>query len=965
MSSGACRALVAVVLTLVATIVMTLPVAARTDLLVESSNVTYEVEPSTGKVKVRMFFTLSNGQVAWPAQRWGPIVVESAGNPTVSSARKLQRATDVPGPNAPWEQIQVRAPKIDGADQHTFKVSYNLEAGVGKVAREVPARVDQSYVFLCVPGQDTDSHQMTIKGMGGNWVLDQSGTPMDPTASGTTWRGGGSPAEAFTCIEAVRENRLVTQPLIGPADRNIELQAWAEDPSWLSSAATRAAPKLDDIHSFLGHDIPGEGPVIIREAPPREAGGYASAHDTPGVVQLDETGGTRDVEHQMAHAWFGKDNISELWLREGLADWIAAAVIGDACEPASDNSADLDLSEWLVLQPTAPENYEAIIEAQEVAACGIVTTLASRMPEETFKVEVLGSMLNGETKYIGSAGPEIGTSTVVDFREWLDAIDERGLVPAAKADAAYADNLTDLDFAQDLLDEFGIPGDVRELQLRSDARAQYHEFLELAAPIGAPLAVRKDMDDWNFERAMARVEQSTRVYNALTEADRLLPEAALLPIVQPQFEAAKDEEELDAVTDWAESLLEGARAVVGPLGDLSNALPPGWTMPAAVTSALADQRFDDIMPAITPAIVAAQEISDANEFLPQAGLLTKYQARFENTATAAKLEELAEDARSDRFDAERASYALALLENEVGDWAIPDAVTLPLEQGQLETGLSIVEDARAVVEAARAADLALARAADLDLGAVGLRVETQPLFESVTTGAEMAALREQVEARKNDAVAVGEALGALNTMVPDWQIPAVISDPVAAGDFAAAVATTQAAQQWIENASKANESLEEIQALERIRNDFENAEDLEELQAGAKRAAEWAQAADNVRLAIDTAAEPRDMLTSFGLWGVNVDPLLEEAKEAVIAGEVGVALAKSTDVIKAIQGGSSAGSLRLAGIVFFGVAIIGVAGLWLMLRRQHGPPWARSTKPHWVDDGEKRRLLGRGKKKDD
>ena len=39
-------------------------------------------------------------------------------------------------------------------------------------------------------------------------------------------------------------------------------------------------------------------------------------------------GGTVDVEHQMAHAWFGKDNISELWLREGLADWIAAGVTG-------------------------------------------------------------------------------------------------------------------------------------------------------------------------------------------------------------------------------------------------------------------------------------------------------------------------------------------------------------------------------------------------------------------------------------------------------------------------------------------------------------------------------------------------------------------------------------------------------------------------------------------------------------
>jgi hypothetical protein len=397
--------------------------------------------------------------------------------------------------------------------------------------------------------------------------------------------------------------------------------------------------------------------------------------------------------------------------------------------------------------------------------------------------------------------------------------------------------------------------------------------------------------------------------------------------------------------------------VAGPLGDLQQVLPLGWTMPAAVTSAIAEQRFDDIMSSITPAITAAQEISAAHEALPQAGLLEKYQLRYENTATASKLDELVEDGKSDRRDSERAGYALGLLENEVGDWTIPEAVTRPLEQGQLKTGLTIVEDARKVVEAAKDADVALPEA--------GLGEEIRPQFEDVLTGADMATLREQVVARRDDAVAVGDALSALNRLVPDWEIPAVVADPVAAGDFAAAVATAKAAQKWIENADEANTALPEMDALTRIREDFENAADLEELEAGAALAQQWAQAAGQVQLAIDTASEPRDMLTSFGLWGVNVDPLLTEAKEAAISGEPGLALSKAAEVIQTIKGGSSAGSLRLAGIIFLGVAVIGVAGLWVMLRRQAGPSWARSTTPHWVDGSEKRGLLGRGKKKDD
>jgi hypothetical protein len=965
MSSGACRALVAVVLTVVATIITALPVAALESDLNEASVVEYEVLPNAGRVRVSLIFTLTTGQAARQSSRWGPIVIEGESTPRViGEAQAIQGGTSVPGPDSPWEHIWVRADKIDGGRvKGTFRVRYNLDARTVDVSPDIPARVDGSYVYLCVPGQETDTHDVTIKGLGGNWVIQQSGTAMEPTDTGLSWRGSGNPAEAFTCIEAVNESQLNKSTVIGPADRDIELQAWKEDPSWLVVAEDNAVDALDAIYGFLEHDIPGQSPVIIREAPTRAAGGYASAHDTAGIVQLDQDGGTTNAEHQMAHAWFGKDNVQELWLREGLADWIATAMKGDACKAVTSNPQELTLSDWLVVKPTAPEDYEDQIRAQEAAACGIVTALAARMPEETFKQEVLGSLLDGETKYIGSGGPEAGTSLAFDFREWLDAVDERGLIPAADADPAYAENRTDLDFAQNLLDEFGIPSNPLELDRRSQARAMYHDFLDMAAPLGAPLAVRKDMDDWNFDRAMQRIEQSTQVYNDLIEANRLLPEAELMPIVQPQFEAAKDEAELDAVTEWAAALVEGARQVVGPLGDLSDALPPGWTMPVAVTQALAEQRFDDIMPAITPAIEAAQQISAANDFMPQAGLLDKYRALFENTTTAAKLEELAADARSDRFAAERASFALDLLQNEIGDWTIPDAVTRPLEQGQLETGLAIVEDARAVVSAAREADLALAGAEKLGLTTAGLRDETQPLFEAVTTGAEMAALRAQVEATRDDAVAVGGALEALNMLVPDWQIPAVIADPVAAGDFAAAVDLAEAAQQWVENADSASKSLPEINALERIREDFESASSLQEIADGAALAGRLAQAAVQVALAIETEAKPRDMLTNFGLWGVDVRPTLEEAKQAAIAGQIDVALGKAADVITTINNGASSGSLRLAGIIFFGVAVVGVVGLWLMLRRQAGPPWARSTKPHWVE-GEDRRLLGRGKKKE-
>ena len=327
MSSGACRALVAVVITLVATMVMTLPVVARSPDLSEGAVVTYEVAPATGKVRVRMVFTLSTGQADYPAQRWGPIVVESAATPSIGgAASKTNRAVDVPGLNAPWEHIWVRTDKIDGGRNNAlFRVSYNLDAAIGETDEADPVRVDPSYFYLCVPGQEVDSSDVTVKVSGSNWEFSQSGTPMQTTTSELSLESS-NPGTEFTCIEGVREARLAKDTIIGPADREIELQAWASDPQWLVSAARRVDPALNAIHEFLAQDIPGEGPVIIREAPVREAGGYASQHDSPGVVQLDETGGTRDIEHQMAHAWFVIDIVIVLLLGLGSCVLFSAGV---------------------------------------------------------------------------------------------------------------------------------------------------------------------------------------------------------------------------------------------------------------------------------------------------------------------------------------------------------------------------------------------------------------------------------------------------------------------------------------------------------------------------------------------------------------------------------------------------------------------------------------------------------------
>jgi len=244
--------------------------------------------------------------------------------------------------------------------------------------------------------------------------------------------------------------------------------------------------------------------------------------------------------------------------------------------------------------------------------------------------------------------------------------------------------------------------------------------------------------------------------------------------------------------------------------------------------------------------------------------------------------------------------------------------------------------------------------------------DVRPAFEAVLTGAEMAALRAETQAKRNQAAAVGSALDALRSRVPDWVIPAVVTSPIAERDFATAALVATAAEKWVVNAWEADQKLERMQAIERVRPLFEGAQSLEDLEAGAELAESWNLAAGNVRSAVDKVAEPRDLLTNLGLWGTDVQPTLNAAVDAAVAGDVSEAINKSAAAIETINSGASVGGLRLAGLVFFGVALLGVAGLWIVFRRQSGPSWARQTKPHWMKNDDRPRLgsgkLGGGKK---
>jgi hypothetical protein len=307
MSSGACRALVAVLITLVASLAMAVPGAAESERLREQSTVIYRVDPAPGTIDVDIV-VLTNNEPAGNGHMGAPILKSAV--PRVSQGFQVGETRDLPGL---WRAVTSRRPP--GGNEPPV-ATRSTRPSAGGTAPSSCRRAGEAYVYVCLVGQTPTSASYASRPRATAWAA-QSGTVMEPTAKGHRSTRSTNPAEHFTCIEGTLDERLATTTFIGPGDREIILQAWPESGNWLDAAESNAEPALDAIHAFLGQDIPGEGPVIIRQTPPRSLGGYASAHDTPGVVQLDESAGVVDPEHELAHAWFTTDDFTKLWLRRG------------------------------------------------------------------------------------------------------------------------------------------------------------------------------------------------------------------------------------------------------------------------------------------------------------------------------------------------------------------------------------------------------------------------------------------------------------------------------------------------------------------------------------------------------------------------------------------------------------------------------------------------------------------------
>jgi hypothetical protein len=213
-------------------------------------------------------------------------------------------------------------------------------------------------------------------------------------------------------------------------------------------------------------------------------------------------------------------SIAEPWLEQGLAMWAGLSADGSSCPDAGDfpGNGDPVLAEWAVRQGK-PVTWDGDrLYYQTAAACSVIEQLAAVIGPELM-ASVISAILAGTAKYGPQPADPRSDPEPADWHDFLDAVDELGLVPADEPD---------LELAEQLLLDFGI-ATLGDLSGRASARRIYHESLAAMEGTPMPAYVNDLMGQWSFSEALLAAIEAGKAYRARTaEADLSGAERAAL-----------------------------------------------------------------------------------------------------------------------------------------------------------------------------------------------------------------------------------------------------------------------------------------------------------------------------------------------------------------------------------------------------------------------------------------------------
>lgn len=453
-------------------------------------------------------------------------------------------------------------------------------------------RISPAYLDFCVIGTGLDGGSTQIKvPMSYSMTVDseENGRLGQRIEGDTRIYTTGTLDDAYkfwACLTGEQPDRYASTRLTAPSGREIDIQAWPDDPSWTTEISTQLGEVLTELEGLIGLGLPGDGPIAIREVGQGTLGQYAGFFDpATSVARIGEDLEAKGlITHELAHAWFNGALFQPHWLSEGYAEWARTSIDGDTC-PAPGSYPDdgtPNLEAWRFAGPRATEVDLAVIDYQYAAACALIRQVAAKLGDDGMR-SVLAAITDHELAY--QSGPTVlkGPNAAVAWQTWLDAVDEIGL-----ADGNGADGVQTI---ADLLVPYGIPGNGSGPKLveRAKARTAYHALRAAFGDWAIPPVILQPMASWHFDTATAAIATAAQVHEAAAKLASILPGVdGLTGKARTLVEVATKQEELAAAlaaatdrNDAAASVAAASSAMAAPrdfvmqVGMLGTDLQPG------------------------------------------------------------------------------------------------------------------------------------------------------------------------------------------------------------------------------------------------------------------------------------------------------------------------------------------------------------------------------------------------------
>ena len=535
-------ALVALLVTAMMTVTPAV-VSADSDHITEQANVTYSLDRRHERVDVSSSFTITNRIPNTATARfyilgWGPIAVPSYAQDFRVSGRGVKAS--LRSKDDSLRLYDVHFPRALLGQSRSFKATWTLPSRGANSTN--PTRVTDAYAHFCWYGQPVDSGKVTAV-LPRDVEAETSGSDVRTTSGSRSTtvsaRQKTNLATFGACTDVYDGDLLLHKDFTSPAGHLVTVEGWPDDPTWLSDTSSSVEFALANLESIIGAPIPGSRDILIREAAGNSLGGYGGYFDSnSSVIRVNEVADSPLLlTHEIAHAWFDADHFSAPWLAEGLAEWAARVAIQEPCsEPSYPGKGTPTLGKWRYLGYKPSKSRSALVDYQYQASCAVMTQVADAIGPDRMR-DVIGVLLDGRSPYdrlpevpstpstpapiatpdivVGQSPAVIQTggsiwsptpsnrirTKPVDWRQWLDAVDEIGVTPAGWVGSSLAEAL---------LTAHGIATS-RQLRDREATRAAFHA-LQAVTPGGiTPAIVRRLMDDWKYADAQTDIALATAI----------------------------------------------------------------------------------------------------------------------------------------------------------------------------------------------------------------------------------------------------------------------------------------------------------------------------------------------------------------------------------------------------------------------------------------------------------------------